>query len=51
MVPSATVNAAGLLGAAGTVVTEFGSLVLLVAALALGIWGVRFLVAQIRGAR
>lgn len=40
-----------LFGEAGTVVTSFGPLILLVGALGLGIWGVGFLARSIRKAR
>jgi hypothetical protein len=50
MVP-AGLTLSALLGDAATVVTEFDGLILLVAGLAIGIWGVRFLIGMIRSAR
>lgn len=48
MVPTATVNATALLGAAGTTVNQFSALVLLVGGLALGVWGVRFIIRRVK---
>jgi hypothetical protein len=50
MVP-ASVTITSTIAAATGVVTEFSGLILLVAGLAVGIWGVRFLIGQIRSAR
>lgn len=50
MVP-AGLTITALLTDATTVVSEFDSLILLVGGLALGVWGVRFLIGMIRSAR
>ena len=49
MVP-ASVTLTSTLANASTVVTEFGGLVLLIAGLAIGVWGVRFLIGRIKSA-
>lgn len=51
MVPTSTVNATALFSTASEVVGNFGALVLLVGGIALGVWGVRFLIKRIRAAR
>lgn len=50
MVPAA-LTLSGVLSDAGTVVTAFGGLVTIAAGLMLGIFGVRFLLSQLRRAR
>jgi len=50
MVP-ASVTTTALIGVAGDTVTEFGAAVLLVAGLALGIWGVKFIIRLVKRAR
>lgn len=51
MVPTSTVNATALFGQAGTVINQYGAAILLVAGLALGVWGVKFLIRRIKAAR
>ena len=50
MVP-ATMTVNSVLSGGGTVVTEYAGLILLVAGLGFGIFGVKFLIGQIRAAR
>lgn len=50
MIP-AGLSISGLMTDAGSVVTEFGPLILLVGGLGLGIWGVGFLANMLRKAR
>lgn len=50
MVPAGLTIAALFLGAT-SVVTEFSGLILLVCGLALGIWGVRFVIGLVRRAK
>ena len=49
MVP-AGLTLSGILTDAATVVSEFDGLILLVAGLAIGVWGVRFLIGRIKSA-
>lgn len=49
MVP-ASVTMTATIGAASEVVGQFGGLILLVAGLAIGVWGVRFLIGRVKTA-
>jgi len=47
----ASVTATGTLAGASTVVTEFGTVIVIVLGMAFGIWGVKFLISRIKGSR
>lgn len=49
MVP-AGLTLSSILTDAGTVVTQFAGLITLVAGLAIGVWGVRFLIGRVKSA-
>jgi len=50
MLPAA-VTLSGILTDAGTVVSEFDTVIVIVLGMAFGIWGVKFLIARLKGAR
>lgn len=47
----ATMTIASIFTAAKDVVGEFGSLIALVVGIGFGVWGVKFLIAKLRGAK
>lgn len=47
----ASVTATGTLASASSVVGNFGTLIVLVVGVSFGVWGVKFLIGKLKGAR